>query len=55
MVQVALAWLLAKQPVTSVILGAAKLSQLEDNLGAVNVKLTAEEVAARYGRGLRYM
>ena len=45
-VQVALAWLLAKKVVTSVILGAAKLHQLEDNLGAVNVKLTEQEVAA---------
>jgi aryl-alcohol dehydrogenase-like predicted oxidoreductase len=45
-VQVALAWLLAKQAVTSVILGAAKLHQLEDNLGAVNVTLTSAEVAA---------
>ena len=46
-VQVALAGLLAKQAVTSVILGAAKLHQLEDNLGAANVKLTAVEGAAR--------
>lgn len=45
-VQVALAWLLAKPAVTSVILGAAKLHQLEDNLGAVGVKLHAEEIAA---------
>ncbi len=45
-VQVALAWLLARKAVTSVILGAAKLHQLEDNLGAVNVKLSEEEVAA---------
>jgi aryl-alcohol dehydrogenase-like predicted oxidoreductase len=44
--QVALAWLLARDCVTSVILGASKLQQLEDNLGAVNVKLTSEEVAA---------
>ena len=28
------------------ILGAAKLHQLEDNLGAVDVKLTEQEVAA---------
>jgi aryl-alcohol dehydrogenase-like predicted oxidoreductase len=43
--QVALAWLLAKDAVTSVILGASKLAQLEDNLGAVNVKLSSEELA----------
>jgi aryl-alcohol dehydrogenase-like predicted oxidoreductase len=45
-VQVALAWLLAKDAVTSVILGAAKPDQLKDNLGAIAVKLTAEEVAS---------
>ena len=42
--QVALAWLLAKDTVSSVILGASKLHQLDDNLGADNVKLTAAEV-----------
>jgi hypothetical protein len=31
--------------VTSVIIGARRLSQLDDNVGAVNVKLTAEELA----------
>jgi len=44
--QVALAWLLAKPFVTSVILGAAKMSQLEDNLRAVDVKLLDSEIAA---------
>lgn len=43
--QVALAWLLAKQPVTSIILGASRISQLEGNLGAVEVQLTGEEIA----------
>lgn len=43
--QVALAWLLAKPAVSSVILGASKLTQLEDNLGAAEVKLSAREVA----------
>jgi len=42
--QVALAWLLAKPHVTSILLGASKVSQLEDNLGSVNVTLTAEEM-----------
>ena len=42
--QVALAWLLAKPVVSSVIVGARKLSQLEDNLGASDVRLTEEEV-----------
>ena len=43
--QIALAWLLAQPAVTSVILGARTVAQLVDNLGATDVKLTAEEVA----------
>jgi aryl-alcohol dehydrogenase-like predicted oxidoreductase len=43
--QVALAWLLAKPVVSSIIVGASKLHQLEDNLKAVEVKLSAAEVA----------
>jgi aryl-alcohol dehydrogenase-like predicted oxidoreductase len=43
--QVALAWLLAKKPVSAVILGASKIKQLEDNLGAVDVTLTAAELS----------
>jgi aryl-alcohol dehydrogenase-like predicted oxidoreductase len=43
--QVALAWLLAKPVVASIIVGASKPSQLEDNLGALNVKLTNEEMS----------
>ena len=42
---IALAWLLQKQPVTAPIIGATKLSHLEDAVGALSVKLTAEEVA----------
>lgn len=42
--QVALSWLLHKRGVTSVILGARKMSQLEENLGAVDLDLTAEEI-----------
>jgi aryl-alcohol dehydrogenase-like predicted oxidoreductase len=42
--QVALAWLLAQPAVTSVILGARTVSQLEDNLASVSVSLTAAEV-----------
>ena len=41
----AIAWLLAKPGVTSVILGASKLNQLEDNLGAIAVKLSEAEIA----------
>ena len=44
--QVALAWLLSKDAVTSIMLGATKLAQLEDNLKAIEVKLDAEEVKA---------
>ncbi|HXG64098.1 MAG TPA: aldo/keto reductase [Blastocatellia bacterium] len=43
--QVALAWLLAQPGVTSVIIGANKMSQLEDNLKSVDVELSAEELA----------
>jgi aryl-alcohol dehydrogenase-like predicted oxidoreductase len=42
--QVALAWLRAQPMVTSVILGARTLSQLEDNLGAADLELSAEEI-----------
>ncbi|HTD22507.1 MAG TPA: aldo/keto reductase [Terriglobales bacterium] len=41
----ALAWLLAKPFVSSILLGASKVSQLEDNLAAANVQLTANELA----------
>jgi aryl-alcohol dehydrogenase-like predicted oxidoreductase len=44
--QLAIAWLLAKPGVTSVILGASKPHQLADNLGAAGMALSAEEVAA---------
>jgi aryl-alcohol dehydrogenase-like predicted oxidoreductase len=42
--QVAIAWLLKKPGVSTVVLGASKLQQLEDNLGAAHVSLTGEEV-----------
>lgn len=42
--EVALAWLLAQPGVTSIIIGANKLSQLEDNLKAPDLKLTAVEL-----------
>jgi aryl-alcohol dehydrogenase-like predicted oxidoreductase len=42
--QVALAWLLHQPSVTSVIIGAKKTTQLKDNLGAVDVKLSAEDL-----------
>jgi aryl-alcohol dehydrogenase-like predicted oxidoreductase len=43
--QVAIAWLLARDFTSSVILGASKIGQLEDNLGAAQLALTAAEVA----------
>jgi 1-deoxyxylulose-5-phosphate synthase len=42
---VALAWLLQKETVTSPIIGATKISHLEDAVGALNIKLTTEDVA----------
>jgi aryl-alcohol dehydrogenase-like predicted oxidoreductase len=44
-VHIALAWLLQKEPVTAPIIGATKISHLEDAAGALAVKLTPEEVA----------
>ena len=43
--RVALAWLLAQPGVTSVIIGANKMAQLEDNLKATDLELTPDEVA----------
>jgi aryl-alcohol dehydrogenase-like predicted oxidoreductase len=45
MAQVALAWLLARPAVTSVILGARTLEQLDDNLGSVDVTLSTDDIA----------
>jgi aryl-alcohol dehydrogenase-like predicted oxidoreductase len=42
--QVAIAWMLTKSFVSSVIIGANKMQHLEDNLGAINLKLSASEV-----------
>jgi len=41
---VALAWLHAQPAVTSIIVGARRLSQFEDNVRALDVNLTAEEL-----------
>jgi aryl-alcohol dehydrogenase-like predicted oxidoreductase len=45
MAKVALAWLVDRPAVTSVILGARTLEQLDDNLGAAGLHLSAEETA----------
>jgi len=42
--QVALAWLSAQPAVSSVILGARTVAQLQDNLGAAELVLTADEL-----------
>ena len=44
--QIALAWLLAKKPWIAPIPGTTKLERLEENLGALNVELTPEDVNA---------
>jgi diketogulonate reductase-like aldo/keto reductase len=43
--RVALGWVQAQPGVTSTIIGARRLAQLEDNLKALEVKLTTEELA----------
>jgi len=43
--RVALAWVQAQPGVTSTIIGARRMAQLEDNLRALEVKLTAEDLA----------
>jgi aryl-alcohol dehydrogenase-like predicted oxidoreductase len=43
--QVAIAWILTKQFISSVIIGANKMHQLEDNLGAADLKLSPQEIA----------
>jgi aryl-alcohol dehydrogenase-like predicted oxidoreductase len=44
--QVALAWVLANDAVTSVIIGARNVTQLDDNLKAVDVTLSGEDLTA---------
>ena len=45
MAQVALAWVLQKQPVTAPIVGVTKLEQLQDAVAALDIKLSADDVA----------
>src|SRR6202790_3453868 len=42
--RLSLAWLLARPVVTSVIIGAKRLDQLQDNLAAVELRLTQDEL-----------
>jgi aryl-alcohol dehydrogenase-like predicted oxidoreductase len=44
--QVAIAWVLVKPWVTSVIIGAKTAEQLADNLAAASLTLTPHEIAA---------
>jgi aryl-alcohol dehydrogenase-like predicted oxidoreductase len=46
MAQIALAWVLAKSEVSAPIVGVTKLPQLEEALAALELSLTAEEIAA---------
>ena len=43
--QVAMAWVLSKDYVTSPLVGATKVKYLEDAVGALDVELTEEEIA----------
>jgi aryl-alcohol dehydrogenase-like predicted oxidoreductase len=44
--QIALAWLLQKEPVTAPIFGATKMSHLEDAVATLSITLTEEEIAS---------
>lgn len=43
--QIALAWVLQKEPVTAPIIGATKMHHLEDAVDALSVELTSEEIS----------
>jgi aryl-alcohol dehydrogenase-like predicted oxidoreductase len=43
---VSLAWLLARPEVSTIIVGARTVAQLDENLAALSVRLTPEDVAA---------
>ena len=43
--QLALAWILAQKPWIAPIPGTTKLHRLEENIGSVNIVLTADELA----------
>ncbi len=44
--QIALAWLLGRPGVTAPIIGASKLPQLDEAIGALGIRLDADEIAA---------
>ncbi|GCE08831.1 aldo/keto reductase [Dictyobacter aurantiacus] len=43
--QIALSWLLSRRAITSVLVGASKISQLNENLGAAELHLGTDELA----------
>jgi len=43
--QIAIAWLLHQKAVTSVIIGAKRVEQLDDNIAAATIKLNDEEIS----------
>src|SRR5438045_1958430 len=51
--QIALAWLLVQKPWIVPIPGTTKVSRLEENLGAVNIKLTADDLREIDGAALK--
>lgn len=44
--QIAIAWLLHQKAVSSVIIGAKRVDQLQDNIAATAIRLTSDELAA---------
>ncbi|KAG9100772.1 hypothetical protein FS749_012886 [Ceratobasidium sp. UAMH 11750] len=44
MAQIAVAWTLTKDVISALIVGTTKLQNLEDIVGAINLKLTEEEI-----------
>jgi aryl-alcohol dehydrogenase-like predicted oxidoreductase len=44
--QIALAWLLAQRPWIAPIPGTTKLNRLEENIGAISVELTADDLVS---------
>ena len=44
-VSIALAWVAHKRDVSSIIIGARNMKQLDENIKAADITLTAEEIA----------
>ncbi len=44
--QFALAWVLNKKGITSIVCGATSMEQLDQNLAAVSIRLSQEEIEA---------